>query len=167
MTHCGKRNAPEQIEHAIHRLTKELRKTSSEISVRKIKQLDYSDQILLANKLRQVVNDLLYIQAVCAAKCSIVIEMYEHMGGTIPTTKGPTVMLTAENITQYHQAAKIIETDGCEGYFTCQERFGTDIAATALVTWLRAIYNKADSWPEPEDLIEKVNNIIRESGRMS
>ena len=76
------------MEQTLHKLCKELRKEASAISLRKIlDQLDKSDQMLMATKIRQVIDDLLYIQVVCEARCSVVIEMHEYMGGSIPTSK--------------------------------------------------------------------------------
>ena len=73
-------------------------------------------------------------------------------------------MITNEDVKRFHAAARIIEIDGTEGYFSCCERFGSEIAGMALVAWLRA-KNGTDYWPR-EELIDEVNKILREEGRL-
>ena len=59
-----------------------------------------------------------------------------------------------------HAAAKIIETDGFEGYQTCTRKYGPQVAQLLLVAWLRSTYNPERRWPEPEDLKDRVNRAL-------
>lgn len=72
---------------SIHALCKELRRTASALKVTQLNKLDRSDRCLVEQRLRLVINELLYLQAVGQAGCSVVIEMYEHLGGTLPTSE--------------------------------------------------------------------------------
>jgi hypothetical protein len=65
--------------------------------------------------------------------------------------------------TRFHAAAKIIELDGTEGYFTCCKKFGDEIVGAVLVTWLRAKHATSE-WPT-EELVDKVNEILYSSGK--
>jgi len=67
---------------------------------------------------------------------------------------------------RFHQAAKMIEDDGCEGYFSCCQKFGREVAGTALVMWLRLQKNPNYCWPAPEGLPEEVNKIMQDAGRL-
>ena len=64
-------------------LMKELRREVHAVRLRKLMSLDRSDRILLEQRVESIINELLYIQTVGEARCSIVVEMFEHMGGTI------------------------------------------------------------------------------------
>ena len=74
-------------------------------------------------------------------------------------------MIKNDEIERYHAAAKLIEIDGCQGYFTCKQRFGGTIAGMALVAWLRGQKLDPLGWPRDE-LVEEVNKILREEGRL-
>jgi hypothetical protein len=63
-----------------------------------------------------------------------------------------------------HQAARIIETDGIEGYRTCTERFGADVANALLVLFLRISHNPEGRYPSPDNLREKVNAVLTKAG---
>lgn len=76
------------------------------------------------------------------------------------------IPMTQEEADRFHAATKIIEADGCEGYFSCRERFGADVAGAVLVMFLRLRLNPDEQWPAPEDLPEKVNEVMRKSGRL-
>lgn len=73
------------MQERIPQLCKLLRKEASEVKVKKLMALDCSDRYLMAQQLENAINTLLYIQTVADAKCSVVVEMYEHMGGHVPT----------------------------------------------------------------------------------
>ena len=75
---------PEQI----HALCKELRREVSALPVKKMCQLDYSDKMMVADRLRALINDALYLKTVADAQCSQVLELWEHFGGKVPTAKG-------------------------------------------------------------------------------
>ncbi len=65
-------------------LCKELRKQASAVRLKELMRLDRSDRMLMEQHLERVINELLYIQTVGKAQCSVVVEMFEHMGGQIP-----------------------------------------------------------------------------------
>ena len=69
------------------RLCKELRQEVHAIKLKKLMALDRSDRVLLEQHIEAIINDLLYIQTVGDAKCSVVVEMFEHMGGKIRTCR--------------------------------------------------------------------------------
>ena len=69
----------------LEKLCKVLRKEASAVSLRKLCELDYSDQILMAQQLEAAINQILRIQTVADAKCSQVLELFEYMGGHVPT----------------------------------------------------------------------------------
>lgn len=71
----------------ISELCKLLRKESSAVSTKKLMALDWSDRRLLETQLESVIDQLLRIQTIADARCSVVLEMYEYMGGKIPTVK--------------------------------------------------------------------------------
>lgn len=64
-------------------------------------------------------------------------------------------------VSKYHAAAKLIETDGVNGYRACAARYGTEIANTLIVAFLRRCENPNQQWPEPGDTEEKVNAILK------
>lgn len=66
-------------------LCKRLRAEASAVKVKKLMRLDRSDRWLIERRLEEAIDMLLYIQTVADARCSVVVEMYEHMGGKIPT----------------------------------------------------------------------------------
>lgn len=68
------------------------------------------------------------------------------------------------DLAKCHQAAKIIETDGVGGYWTCRERFGKEIADVLIVALLRKVYNPDEQWPAPDGLAEKVNEQLEKEG---
>ena len=65
------------------KLLKELRREVHAVKLRKLMTLDKSDRVLLEQRVEGIINELLYIQTVGEARCSVVVEMFEHMGGTI------------------------------------------------------------------------------------
>lgn len=73
--------------------------------------------------------------------------------------------MTIEDVRKYHRAAKMIELDGTEVYFSCCERYGKDIAGVALVTWLRSQLNEWHEWLT-DLLSQRVNQVLQESGRL-
>lgn len=48
--------------------------------------LDRSDRMLMEQEVERIINSLYRLQAVGDAQCTVVLEMFEHMGGTIRTT---------------------------------------------------------------------------------
>ena len=66
---------------------------------------------------------------------------------------------------RYHSAARMIEDDMCEAYFSCRHKYGPDVAGVLLVALLRQQFNDhKGQWPPPEDLTEKVNKFLVEKG---
>ena len=69
---------------------------------------------------------------------------------------------------RFHAAARMIEDDLHEAYFTCRQKYGSEVAGVLLVAMLREKLNKAKGqWPPPEDLVDKVNEFLVEHGLMS
>ncbi len=68
---------------------------------------------------------------------------------------------------RFHNAARGIENDLDEAYWTTRQKYGAEVAGVVLVTILRQKLNdKPDQWPPPEDLAEKVNDFLREKRLM-
>lgn len=65
----------------LRRLAKGVRREALEISLQKLARLDYSDRSLMARRLELVIQELQYIQTVCDARCSIVVEHLEYLRG--------------------------------------------------------------------------------------
>lgn len=74
--------------------------------------------------------------------------------------------LTPEEARDFHAAAKLIETDGVNGYRTCCERFGKKTANQLIIAYLRLTFNPEKQWPAPENLEEQVNNTLITEGIM-
>ena len=68
-------------------MLKDLRREVHALKLKKLMQLDRSDRVLLEQRVEAIINELFYIQTVGDAHCSIVVEMFEHMGGSIPKYK--------------------------------------------------------------------------------
>jgi hypothetical protein len=61
-----------------------------------------------------------------------------------------------------HAAAKIIEYDGLQGYWTVRSHYGENIANALAVSWLRSQLNPVpEQYPCPED---EVNEVLRKKG---
>lgn len=78
----------------------------------------------------------------------------------------PDVLMSLFDVEKYHAAAKMIEADGCEAYFSCCQKFGKDIAGAALVMCLRLSLNPDQQWPAPDDLMDRVNEVMQRAGRL-
>jgi len=65
-------------------------------------------------------------------------------------------MIYRSNMDRYHHAAKIIETDGINGYHTVREKYGEEVANFLLVAFLRRNHNPEGLWPAPDDIIDNV-----------
>lgn len=70
-------------------LIKQLRKEASAVKLKKLMALDRSDRMLMERELERIINDLIRVQAVGEAQCTVVLEMFETMGGTIRTVRTP------------------------------------------------------------------------------
>lgn len=74
-------------------------------------------------------------------------------------------MMTKKRLTQFHEAAKMIEADGIEAYYSVCERFGEDIAGALLIAHLRRAWGSMKGgWPPSPELVEEVNRVLREDG---
>lgn len=69
-------------------LMKELRREVHNVKLRKLMALDRSDRMLMEQEVERIINSLYRLQAVGDAQCTVVLEMFEHMGGTIRTAEG-------------------------------------------------------------------------------
>lgn len=68
---------------------------------------------------------------------------------------------------RFHAAARMIEDDLDQAYFTCRQKYGPEVAGLLLVALLRQQLNHdKDRWPPPEDLVDKVNSFLVEKGLM-
>jgi hypothetical protein len=67
----------------------------------------------------------------------------------------------------FHAAAKLIEHDGDEGYFTCAQRYGYTVAASLLVAHLRRAFGAGQTYPTSPDVEEKVNAELLRLGKMA
>lgn len=74
-------------------------------------------------------------------------------------------MITKEEAKRFHAAAKMIEDDGPEGYYSCRRQFGTEIAGAVLVTWTRARLCDPNVWPD-QGLMERTDKALRKTGRL-
>ena len=73
-------------------------------------------------------------------------------------------VMTEAQTEKFHQAAKMIESDGVEAYQTVYRRFGKDIAGAVLVAFLRSQFSVNEGWPVSEEVREKTNGVLRENG---
>lgn len=64
-----------------------------------------------------------------------------------------------------HAAARMIELDGIEGYHTCCDRFGEDVANALVVAFLRQQYSGAEGPHQVRDLaIGQTDNALKGYG---
>lgn len=74
-------------------------------------------------------------------------------------------MISRDDLVRFHAAARMVEDDLDEAYFSCRRAYGADVAGALLVAALRRALNvNPDQWPPPEDLRERVNDRLREIG---
>lgn len=68
---------------------------------------------------------------------------------------------------QFNHAAKMIEADGTQAYWSCRDKYGEKVANALIIAWLRSRFNdKPDQYPPPEDLPKKVAKALIEAGLM-
>lgn len=65
-------------------------------------------------------------------------------------------MIRQNDMQRYHDAAKMIETDGIYAYNTVSKKYGEEIANFLVVAFLRRNHNPSDQWPAPENTIKQV-----------
>lgn len=68
------------------------------------------------------------------------------------------------DVKRFHNAAKMIENDLTEAYYSCRMKYGSDVAGVLLVSILRNNFNPKDKWPVDDSLEEKVNQFLIEKG---
>lgn len=73
-------------------------------------------------------------------------------------------MIIRNRLASYHEAAKMIETDGVEAYHTVSERFGSDVAGALLVAFIRRNHGSMDTFPAREDIIIKTDEVLAKYG---
>lgn len=73
-------------------------------------------------------------------------------------------MIKSSDLDRLHDAAKMIEYDGVEAYYTCVERYGEDIANALIIAFLRRAEGGGEDYPEREGLREKVNVGLKARG---
>jgi hypothetical protein len=66
------------------------------------------------------------------------------------------------DLERFHQAAKIIEIDAEQGYLTCRDRFGYEIATALLVAFYRREFGSMDGYPPRDEVIDKTNELLKE-----
>lgn len=72
--------------------------------------------------------------------------------------------MTRNDFLRLNRAAKSIETDACEAYYSTQEKFGSDVAGALCILFLRMRLNPKQQWPAPEGVEEKIAVILRDKG---
>ena len=76
-------------------------------------------------------------------------------------------MIFENKLSNYHDAAKMIETDGIEAYHTVSERFGNDIASALLIAHIRRNLGSMDTFPAKEEVVSQTNEILNKHGLVS
>ncbi|GEM_PF-2177117 len=72
--------------------------------------------------------------------------------------------MSEEDFARANAAAKLIATDGIDGYHTTATHFGEPVANALLVAHLRRIFNPGDRYPEPAGLAARIKNLLRSQG---
>jgi len=68
------------------------------------------------------------------------------------------MLLSLEKI---QNAAKMIEADGDEAYFSVRQRYGKEVASILLVAHLRRSFGSMKTFPPDHDIDEKVSKFVR------
>lgn len=76
-------------------------------------------------------------------------------------------MIIKNRLNGYHDAAKMIETDGIEAYHTVSERFGSDVAAVLVITHIRRNLGSMETFPARPEITEETNKILADKGLIS
>jgi hypothetical protein len=72
-----------------------------------------------------------------------------------------------EDLRRFHEAARMVELDGVEAYFSLEHRFGREVAGMLVVLFLRLRFGSAESTaPLSDEAMAKIENILRAAGRM-
>ena len=59
-----------------------------------------------------------------------------------------------------HAAAKMLETDGTEGFRSAVKLVGNDVALTLLIAQMRCRYGSIDTYPANPEIDGKVNEFL-------
>ena len=70
--------------------------------------------------------------------------------------------ITKADISRFHAAAKFIEYDMEEAYWTVRERFGADIAGALLVSALRKHFGSLETFPARDEVVMKVDKYLHD-----
>lgn len=73
-------------------------------------------------------------------------------------------MITRGQLERFHQAAKMIETDGVEAYHSVSRKFGSDIAAALVIAFMRRSYGSLETYPPREEVMTKTNQFLTDYG---
>ena len=68
-----------------------------------------------------------------------------------------------KNEEKFHKAAKIIRSDGVEGYRIAVDLVGQSVAKGMLVIYLHGQANTEGGCPDKDDTEEKVNKILKDN----
>lgn len=72
------------------------------------------------------------------------------------------------DLARFHAISRLFEDELHEIYNHARQKYGADAAGAVLVCILRQKFNnQPDSWPPPEDLINKVNKFLVEQELVS
>ena len=69
-----------------------------------------------------------------------------------------------DDFERFNAAAKRIEADACEGYFSTTSRYGSEVAGAMLTLYLRLQLNPEQRWPAPDDIETKIAEVLKEYG---
>jgi hypothetical protein len=68
------------------------------------------------------------------------------------------------NIADFHRlnrAAKSIEADACQTYYSTVDRYGRDVAGALLIMFMRRSLNTDDQWPASDEIDEKIIEVLK------
>ncbi len=68
------------------------------------------------------------------------------------------------NLDEIQAAAKLIEADGDQGFWTTSQLYGEEIAIVLLVAHLRRSYGSMETHPASPEIERRVNDHLKEIG---
>jgi len=74
--------------------------------------------------------------------------------------------ITPQDLARFNKAAKLIEYDADQGYRTCCQRYGKEVAGALLVAFFRRCFGSMEAFPTPDHVEPQVENHLREIGLM-
>ena len=72
--------------------------------------------------------------------------------------------ISESDLIRFHDAARRIEADGHEGYYTVRELYGADIAGVLLVAFLRFQHGAMETFPAKPEVREKTDAFLKTEG---